>query len=193
MHARAIRSLAWALLWASLFYCSASKAVVGGDFSLTDQNGTDFSLSDVHGKVILLFFGYLSCPDICPDTLSRVAAVLKTLDTKASSVQAVFITVDPVRDSAERLKDYLGFFDNRIVGLTGSESEILEVARGYRASYRRINASTGHGYTMDHTSNIYIIDSKGAVARIVPPGLPVSEIVNSVRTLLSESDDRNDE
>ncbi|MDH3282651.1 MAG: SCO family protein, partial [Gammaproteobacteria bacterium] len=106
------------MLWASLVWCPASRAAVGGDFKLTDQNGADFALSNVSGKVVLLFFGYTSCPDICPDTLSRVAAVLKQFDAAASSIEAIFITVDPVRDSPMRLREYVKFFDNRIIALT---------------------------------------------------------------------------
>ncbi|MDH3638222.1 MAG: SCO family protein [Gammaproteobacteria bacterium] len=187
MRGSALRALVFAMLWMSLVSGSVSHAAVGGDFKLSDQDGADFSLSDAHGKVVLLFFGYTSCPDICPDTLSRVAAALKQLDTAAHAIQAVFITVDPDRDSATRLKNYLEFFDDRIIGLSGSEREIREVAQRYRVSFRRTDGPAGQGYAMDHTANIYIIDAEGVVARIVPPGLPVSEIVDTVHALLSES------
>ncbi len=170
------------LVWAA-FGAGGAGAAVGGDFTLTDQHGAKFSLSQARGKVVLMFFGYTSCPDICPDTLSRVAAALGQVD--AQSVQPVFVTLDPKRDSPARLREYVRFFDDRIVALTGSQSEIDAVARRFRVSFRQVGGELG--YTLDHTANLYIIDGAGEVARIVPPGLPVTEIVRTIQDLLTDS------
>lgn len=132
---------------------------VGGPFSLTDQNGNTVSNASLRGAPYLLFFGFTHCPDICPSTLYEVSQMLEALgkDTKA---QAVFITVDPARDTQSVLKDYIGSFDPRIQALTGTKEQIDAVNRAFRVYARKVEQKDG-SYTMDHTAMVYLMDSRG--------------------------------
>lgn len=132
----------------------------GRDFTLTDHNGKEFRLRDHRGKKILLFFGYLSCPDVCPATLSRITRVGKILGDEIKDLEVIFISVDPQRDTPERLKEYLSFFKVRTIGLTGSAAQIAEVAKEYGASYEKVFLKKDE-YLMNHSDYIYLIDSKG--------------------------------
>jgi protein SCO1/2 len=134
-----------------------------GDFTLTETSGKLFRLKDHRGKVVLLFFGYTSCPNICPTTLAKFSKVRSLLRAMNQKVMTVFVTVDPQRDTAERLKEYLGYFDNRAIGLTGTKTEIDKVVNAYKASYQKIRNDSSPGYTINHTSIIYLIDGQGKV------------------------------
>ena len=134
-----------------------------GDFTLTESSGEIFSLKDHRGKVVLLFFGYTSCPDICPMSLAKLAKVRSLLGAMNEKVMTVFVTVDPQRDTAARLKEYLEYFDDRTIGLTGTKREIDKVVHAYKASYQKILNNSSLGYTINHTSIIYLIDGQGKV------------------------------
>ncbi len=155
----------------------------GGDFSLTDQNGKPFDLQQLRGKVVVLFFGYTFCPDVCPTELSHVSMVLNKLDGDADRIQGLFVTVDPKRDTAAVLKKYLGYFHKSLIGLTGSQQEIEAVARMYRVKYRRHGEQEGN-YSMDHSANLYVIDQRGEVATVVPYGFPAQHVLRVVQSLL---------
>ena len=137
----------------------AASPGVGAPFSLTDQNGNTVTDTTLRGAPYLLFFGFTHCPDICPSTLYEVSQMLEALgkDTKA---RAVFITVDPARDNQGVMKDYLGSFDPRIIGLTGSQEQIDAVARAFRVYARKVEQKGGE-YTVDHTAMVYLMDRKG--------------------------------
>jgi protein SCO1 len=140
-------------------------AAIGGPFSLTDQNGRTVTDQDFKGRPFLVFFGFTHCPDICPTTMFEISEIFKKLGPAGERVRALFVTVDPERDTPSALKDYLSSFDPRIVGVTGDEAALAAVAKAYRAYYKRVPLAEG-GYTMDHTAIIYLMGKDG---RFVTP------------------------
>jgi len=133
------------------------------DFILTEDSGKIFHLSDHRGKVVLLFFGYISCPEVCPLTLTKLARARTLLGSASQDLMTVFVTVDPQRDTSARLNKYLGFFDSKAVGLTGTKRQIDKVVRAYRAYYEKVPAKSAPGYIINHTSIVYLIDKQGSV------------------------------
>jgi protein SCO1/2 len=139
---------------------STGKALIGGAFELTDQNGKPFSSEQLKGKKSLVFFGFTHCPSICPTGLAQITAVMEKLD--ADKVQPVFITVDPERDTAERMKEYLADFYPSFVGLTGSLEQLESVKKAYKVyAAKTADEHSGHDYNMDHSSLIYVMDENG--------------------------------
>lgn len=159
-------------------------SVVGGDFVLTDQDGNRFQLQQLRGRVVLLFFGYTYCPDICPTELTSVAAVLDALEEKEDRVQGLFVSVDPERDTPAVLKNYIPYFNAKLIGLTGTAAQIAAVAEQYRVRYRKHQRDDGR-YTMDHSALLYVIDPMGALVAAIPYGLPAEHILNVVEELLA--------
>ncbi len=135
-------------------------AAIGGPFRLTDQNGRTVTDEDFKGHPFLVFFGYTHCPDICPTTLFEISEMLRALGPDADRARALFITVDPERDTAAVMKDYLSNFDPHVAGLTGDPAQIAAVAKAYRAYYKKVPLDDG-GYTMDHMAVIYLMDKDG--------------------------------
>jgi protein SCO1/2 len=140
-------------------------ASIGGPFSLTDQNGRTVTDQDFKGRPFLVFFGFTHCPDICPTTMFEISEIIRKLGPDGDRVRALFITVDPERDTPAALKDYVSSFDPRIVAVTGDEAAIAAVAKAYRAYYKRTPLPEG-GYTMDHTAIVYLMGKDG---RFVTP------------------------
>lgn len=138
---------------------SASRVPIGGPFRLTSHEGKAFTDADLKGKPFLVFFGFTHCPEVCPTTLHDISQDLAALGKDADKLRVAFITVDPARDTPELLKTYLSSFDPRIVGLTGTEEEIADVAKTYKIYYRKV--PTDSDYTMDHSATILLMDSKG--------------------------------
>ena len=138
----------------------ATASLIGGPFTLTDGDGRTVTERDMKGAPHLVFFGFTHCPDICPTKLFEISEVFRTLGDKGAKARALFITVDPERDSPEVMKRYVSSFDPRIVGLSGPRPEIDKVVRGYRAYARRVELKEG-GYTMEHTSLVYLMDKDG--------------------------------
>jgi protein SCO1/2 len=138
---------------------SASKVPIGGPFRLTSHEGKAFTDEDLKGKPFAVFFGFTHCPEVCPTTLYDLTQDLEALGKDADKMRVAFITVDPAQDTPELMKTYLGSFDPRIVGLTGTEEEIAAVAKAYKVYYRKV--PTESGYTMDHTATILLMDSRG--------------------------------
>ena len=159
---------------------------VGGDFSLTTHMNSTYSLSDSRGKVVLLFFGFTHCPDVCPMTLSTIQVILDQLGGQATQVQPLLITVDPKRDTPEILNNYLRWFGYNFIGLTGTTEEVNKVVTQYGGFYSYEGDTGSTAYNVDHTSNLYIIDTNGVVTNIMPFGLPPQAIVEFVKKLLSE-------
>jgi protein SCO1/2 len=143
---------------------TTAASAVGGPFRLVDQNGKTVTDEDLKGRPYLVFFGFTHCPDICPTTLFEVSEVLRQLGPDAGGARALFVTVDPERDTPEKLKDYLSSFDPRLIGLTGSPDAIERVLKAYRVYYKKV--PTEGGYTMDHTALVYLMDKQG---RFVAP------------------------
>jgi protein SCO1 len=140
-------------------------AAVGGPFKLIDQNGKTVSDQDLKGHPFLVFFGFTHCPDVCPTTLFDVSEILRALGPDAARTRALFITVDPERDTPAVMKDYLSSFDPHLSGLTGDPADIAAVAKAYRVYYKKV-PSEGGNYTMDHTAIVYLMDKDG---RFVSP------------------------
>ncbi len=143
----------------------ASASAVGGPFRLTDHNGRTVTDQDFRGHPFLVFFGFTHCPDVCPTALFEVSEVLGKLGPDAARASALFITVDPERDTPEQMKDYLSSFDPRLVGLTGDPAAIAAVAKAYRVYVKKVPLE-GSDYTMDHTALVYLMDKDG---RFVAP------------------------
>jgi protein SCO1/2 len=139
---------------------SLQVAAIGGPFHLTDQNGKTVTDQDMKGKPFLVFFGFTHCPDVCPTTLFDVSEVLRSLGTDADHVGALFVTVDPERDTTASLKDYLASFDPHLRGLTGDPAALATVAKEYRVYYKKVPLDGGD-YTMDHTAIVYLMDKDG--------------------------------
>ncbi len=156
----------------------------GGEFSLTDQFGKPFTLKSVQGNVVLLFFGYTLCPDVCPSTLLEMKGTLEILGDQADGVKVLFITLDPERDTSEIMKNYLEFFDPRIVGLGGTQAEVDRVAKQYAARYRKRQVGSTAGYLLDHTAFSYLIDKEGKLRYLFPFKTPPQFIATGVRKLL---------
>jgi protein SCO1/2 len=140
-------------------------AAIGGPFKLTDQNGRTVSDQDLKGRPFLVFFGFTHCPDVCPTTLFDVSELMRSLGPDADRARALFITVDPERDTPAVMKDYLSSFDPHLAGLTGDAAAIAAVAKAYRVYYKKVPLDQG-GYTMDHTAIVYLMDKDG---RFVAP------------------------
>src|ERR1700737_166299 len=140
-------------------------AAVGGPFRLIDANGQTVRDADLKGRPFLVFFGFTHCPDVCPTTLFEVSEILRTLGRDSDRTRALFITVDPERDTPAVMKDYLSSFDPHLSGLTGDPAAIATVAKAYRVYYKKVPLDGGE-YTMDHTAIVYLMDKEG---RFVSP------------------------
>jgi protein SCO1/2 len=140
-------------------------AAIGGPFKLTDQTGKEVTDQDLKGRPFLVFFGFTHCPDVCPTTLFDVSEILRSLGPDADRVRALFITVDPERDTPAVMKDYLSSFDPHLSGLTGDPAAVAAVAKAYRVYFKKVPNDQG-GYTMDHTAIVYLMDKEG---RFVSP------------------------
>jgi protein SCO1/2 len=138
--------------------------VIGGPFALTDQNGKAVTDADYKGAPFLVFFGYTHCPEICPTTLYEISEVLNGLGDDARHVRALFITVDPARDTPAVLKDYVSNFNPQIVGLTGTQAQIDAATRAYHAYAAKVDGQ-GSDYAMDHTAVVYLMDKNGSFVR----------------------------
>ncbi len=140
-------------------------SAIGGPFKLIDQNGKPFTDQDLKGKPFLIFFGYTHCPDVCPTTLFEVSEMMNALGKDADRTKAVFITVDPERDTAAVMKDYLSSFDSHLIGATGDRKAIDAAEKAYRVYAKKIPTKDGD-YSMDHTALVYLMDKQG---RFVAP------------------------
>jgi protein SCO1 len=141
---------------------SAPRAsAIGGAFTLTEQDGRTVTDAAFKGEPLLVFFGYTHCPDVCPTSLFEISEVFKTMGPD-KKVQALFITIDPARDTPETLKDYLSSFDPRIVGLSGDPSQTAAVEKAFRVYAKKVPGAHGDDdYTMDHTAIVYLLDKQG--------------------------------
>src|SRR4051812_31039010 len=137
----------------------AMPSAVGGPFALTDQNGKEITDKDMAGHPFLVFFGFTHCPDVCPTTLFDVSEIFRALGSD-KQVRALFITVDPERDTPQVMKDYLSSFDPRITGATGDEAAVAAAIKGYRVYAKKV-PTDGGGYTMDHTAIVYLMGKDG--------------------------------
>ncbi|UVC15063.1 SCO family protein [Mesorhizobium onobrychidis] len=167
-----------------------TPVTVGGSFTLTAPDGTTVTDETYRGKWLLVFFGYTSCPDICPATLSEIAVAIEELGPDAAKLQPIFITVDPERDTPEVMGKYTGAIDPRIVGLTGSPQQIAAVAQGYGAYSARHKTEAGaEDYVVDHSTYIYIMDPQAKFVRGLDFDTPASLIADTLRKIMAQPDE----
>ncbi|KPV54734.1 electron transporter SenC [Kouleothrix aurantiaca] len=152
------------------------------DFTLTDQNGQPFRLSDQRGKVILMFFGFTSCPDVCPTTLGDLKVVRNRLGADADKTQVVMVTVDPARDTHEQLQTYMAKFDPSFLGLRGSQEELKAIYRAYGVTAIRRELTSD--LSVDHSSYIYVIDQSGRWRLLLRYGTPIEDVASDIRYLV---------
>jgi cytochrome oxidase Cu insertion factor (SCO1/SenC/PrrC family) len=158
-----------------------NREPVGGPFSLTDQNGTRRTNADFRGKLMLVYFGFTYCPDICPTDLLQMALAVDELGEAGEVVQPVFITVDAERDTPEHLKEYMSLFHPRFVGLTGDAFAVRAAARAYRVYSKKVEWDDRTGYTIDHSAFIYLIGRDGEYLGFFPPGTSAQRLVETIR------------
>lgn len=164
----------------------SSAWALGGDFALTRDDGKTYHLSDSHGHVVVLSFGYTFCPDVCPTALATISAALKSLGERAEEVDAFFVTLDPERDSTEKLRSYTQFFHARLHGLTGTAEDIAEIAERYKVRYRFVGKGTSEYYTLDHSASTYVVDRNGKLTGIIPHGVPPTVLADAIDTALNQ-------
>jgi cytochrome oxidase Cu insertion factor (SCO1/SenC/PrrC family) len=164
---------------------AVGKAQIGGPFSLIDHTGKRVTDKDFHGHYLLVFFGFTFCPDVCPAALQVMAAALERVGSKAAAITPLFITIDPERDTPERLAQYVQSFHPRLIGLTGTPDEIRAVASAYRVFHKKVkpeNASSD--YAMEHTSIIYLMDPTGEFVTHFTHATPVDAMVAGLARVL---------
>ena len=160
-------------------------AMPAAEIALTDQNGQPFRLADYRGKVVLLFFGYTYCPDVCPATMAELRAARAMLKPEdAARVQVVFITVDPARDTAASIQEYVARFDPAFLGLSGTEAELSAVWQAYGVFREIEQTDSVAGYLVAHTSRVYVVDVNGNLSLSFAFGTPPDDVANDLRILL---------
>lgn len=155
------------------------------DFALTDHNGKPRTLADFKGKVVVMFFGYTQCPDVCPTTMAELAGVMKELGPLADQVQVLFVTVDPERDTQALLAQYVPAFDKRFLGLYGDAEATAKVAKEFKVFYAKVPGKEPGSYSMDHTAGSYVFDKNGKVRLFLRHGQGAAPIVHDLKQLLS--------
>lgn len=156
----------------------------GGDFTLTGANGAPFRLSGLRGKAVLLFFGYTSCAEACPMMMSRVNAVFERLGRDRDRAQAVFVSVDPARDTPPVLRDYLSYFSARTVAVTGTRAQLGEVASRYGVPFEIVPSGSALGYTVSHGTDLYVIGPDGKLHSRLAHTQPTARIVAAIHQAL---------
>jgi protein SCO1 len=154
-------------------------------FRLTNDQGKTVTAADYRGKVALLYFGYTHCPDVCPLTLAQLHAALQRLGPLADDVHILFVSVDPTRDTPAVLHEYVGAFDSRAVGLTGSPADIEALTKRYRAAFTREPGKVDGSYDVSHSSGIYVFDGNGKARLLATPTDSQDKLVHDLRQLLS--------
>ncbi|MBU1692223.1 MAG: SCO family protein [Gammaproteobacteria bacterium] len=163
-----------------------AEAPRGGDFTLQSPDGP-LALRDLKGKVVLLYFGYTFCPDICPTSLGFTSQALVSLDkTEQEKVKMLFITVDPERDTLDKLKAYTAYFHPSIMGLSGTPKEIAQVAKLYGASHSKQNTASAGGYVVDHSAYTYVIAPDGSLFKALDHGTPPAQVLEAIRAAMKQ-------
>jgi len=176
-HERSASELMDVLMW--------NREPVGGPFALIDHTGTVRTDVDFRGKLLLLYFGFTYCPDLCPTDLQSIGLAINQLGMAGESVQPVFVTLDPERDTPQHLANYVALFHPRLIGLTGDASSIRQAARAYKVYYAKV-PTAGTDYTVDHSGYIYLMDRAGQYLGFFPPGTPPDRMVDVMRPLVEE-------
>jgi len=186
-------------LWAALAVlalaaCSPEKPkfnsidITGADyakgFTLTDHNGQSRSLSDFKDKVVVVFFGYTQCPDVCPTSMTELAEIKRLLAHDGDKLQGVFVTVDPARDTTELLKAYMTNFDPSFMAFTPTNEQLAVVAKDYKIYYKRVEGKTPTSYSMDHSAGSYVYDTRGHLRLYSRYGMGAKPLAEDIQTLL---------
>ena len=156
-------------------------------FSLTDHNGQVRTLKDFAGKVVVVFFGFTQCPDVCPTTMAELAQVKKLLGADGDKLQAVFVSVDPERDTPEILKAYMGNFDPSFVALRPTPTQLADMAKDFKVFYKRVDGKTPGSYSMDHTAGSYVFDGNGKIRLFTRYGSGAEMLASDVKLLIKNS------
>ena len=157
------------------------------DLPLTDHNGQQRSLKDFAGKVVVVFFGFTQCPDVCPTSMQELAEVKRSLGADGDRLQGIFVTVDPERDTAEVLKAYMGNFDPSFLALRGSPEQLAAVAKDFKIYYKKVEGKTDTSYTMDHSAGSYVYDPAGRLRVYHRYGSVAQASAADVATMLKEA------
>jgi protein SCO1 len=161
-------------------------AEFGRDFSLVDHHGKPVTLADFRGKVLVVFFGFTHCPDVCPTTLAELATAMRTLGADAEKVQVALVTVDPQRDTPEVLAGYVTAFNPTFVGLTGTPEQISQVAREFKVVYQKVDWRAAGQYSMDHSAGTYVFDAQGRLRLYVSYGRGPEVFAHDIARLLEQ-------
>jgi len=175
-NARSAAELMDAVMW--------NREPIGGAFALIDQRGVRRTDADFRDKLMLVYFGFTYCPDICPTDLQNIGLALDRLGPAGEAVQPLFVTLDPERDTAAHLADYVGLFHPRLIGLTGDGDAIRKAADAYKVFYARVPRNDGSDYTVDHSAFIYVMDRGGRYLGFFPPGTPPDRMADVIRPLV---------
>lgn len=168
-----------------------NREPIGGAFALKDQTGTIRTDADFRGQLMLVYFGFTYCPDICPTDLQQIGLAMDQLGDDAKSVQPLFVTLDPERDTAEHLAQYVPLFHPKLLGLTGSVADVGHAADAYRVYYKHVSTgSRPDDYTVDHSAFIYLVDRDGKYLGFFPPGTDAPKIVEMIRPHLGSKTER---
>ena len=188
------RFLCAALAVLALVACSPEKPkfnsidITGADyakgFTLTDHNGQIRSLSDFKDKVVVVFFGYTQCPDVCPTSMTELAEIKRLLAHDGDKLQGVFVTVDPARDTTELLKAYMTNFDPSFMAFTPTNEQLAVVAKDYKIYYKRVEGKTPTSYSMDHSAGSYVYDTRGHLRLYSRYGMGAKPLAEDIQTLL---------
>jgi len=160
---------------------------VAPEIQLTRIENSDFHLSEMRGRVVALFFGYTSCPDICPTTMAELNQALGELGDQADQVQVLFVTVDPERDTPERMQEYVNHFNPDFIGLSGSEADLAKVWNSYGVFREVVEGTSAAGYLVNHTARVTLIDQQGNLRVSFPVETPVEDVVHDLKLLLAPS------
>jgi len=156
------------------------------EIELIKSNGETFRLSEQKGKIVLLFFGYTSCPDVCPTTLAELKQVMDKLGDKTEQVQVVFVSVDPERDTPEKIQGYVAHFNSDFLGLSGSSDELQIIWDNYGVFRERVESESAFGYIINHTARTYLIDQNGSLRLSFGFQTPVEDMVHDIEILLNQ-------
>ena len=157
------------------------------NFELTDHNGQVRHLTDFTGKVVVMFFGYTQCPDVCPTSMAELAEVKKALGADGDKLQGLFVTVDPARDTPELLKAYMGNFDPTFLALYTTPDKLTELAKDYKVYYKKVEGKTPTSYTMDHSAGSYVYDTKGQLRLFTRYGSGAAALAGDIKLLLKDA------
>ena len=196
-----LKAIAWCLAAPSatalMSACSENKPsfvsidVTGADyakdFALTDHNGRARSMKDFAGKVVVMFFGFTQCPDVCPTSMAELAEIKKLLGAQGDKLQGLFVTVDPQRDTPEVLKAYMANFDPSFLALYTTPEKLVELAKDYKVYYKKVEGKTPTSYTMDHSAGSFVYDTKGALRLYTRYGTGAKPLAQDIEILLTQA------